>query len=290
MHFVQIHIRGCGLLAVACAVLALLGVGLLNGLAEAKKPVQGLFPDLQTVVPKHLQVKKVGGEDVLRFTNGIANRGAGHLQLRPDPCPDQAPPDTEVTNAIQEILLVNPTEPPACTTPDVTNITHSAVVSTFEFHPEHNHWHVADFALFEVRYARDNGMGGRWGKVVGEASEKTTFCIIDWYKLDDNANTAERAYFDCAVDYQGIQTGWVDQYHHALPDQDLVITGASEGIYYLVSTVNFDANFIEENYTNNTAWVSFELTYTQGGKPQIADIAHSRCDTPGMCGEQALNR
>jgi hypothetical protein len=74
----------------------------------------------------------------------------------------------------------------------------SKVVSTFEFHPEHNHWHIGDVALFEVRKAGDDGTGGMWGKVF----VKTTFCLIDWYKLDDNAPTTERAYWECATSFQ----------------------------------------------------------------------------------------
>ena len=38
-------------------------------------------------------------------------------------------------------------------------------------------------------------------------SVKTTVCLIDWYKLDDNAPTSARIYFDCVNSLQGIQTG-----------------------------------------------------------------------------------
>ena len=97
-------------------------------------------------------------------------------------------------------------------------------VGTFEFHPEHNHWHIGDVALFEVRKAKDNGTGGAWGKPFvndrGQAqSIKTTFCLIDWYKLDDNSPTTERVYWECATSYQGISPGWVDQYHQELEGQ-----------------------------------------------------------------------
>jgi hypothetical protein len=59
------------------------------------------------------------------------------------------------------------------------------------FHPAHNHWHIGDVALFEVR------QGGPTGPIVGGNSIKTTFCLIDWYQLDGNSNTAERTFFDC---------------------------------------------------------------------------------------------
>jgi hypothetical protein len=53
--------------------------------------------------------------------------------------------------------------------------------------------------------------GSPTGPIVGGNSVKTTFCLIDWYKLDDNAPAAERTFFDCYASYQGIQRGWVDQ-------------------------------------------------------------------------------
>src|SRR3972149_1169700 len=61
---------------------------------------RGLYPDLQTVVPKRLSIQNVQQREILRFTNGIANRGAGSWQLRPELKPD-------VTLARQEILDAN---------------------------------------------------------------------------------------------------------------------------------------------------------------------------------------
>ena len=46
-------------------------------------------------------------------------------------------------------------------------------------------------ALFEVR------KGSPTGPIVGGNSIKTTFCLIDWYRLDDNAPASERMFFDC---------------------------------------------------------------------------------------------
>jgi len=243
-----------------------------------------LYPDLQTVVPKHLSIQNVQRGEILRFTNGIANRGDGRWQVRPDDHPEMDPP---VTIAIQQILDA------------AGNTVKEVVVSTFEFHPAHKHWHIANVALFEVRGARDDGRGGRWGGVVvngdGQVqSIKTTSCLIDVYKLDDNAPNAPtsegRTYWDCDGELQGISVGWVDQYHHALEGQQINLTRVPEGVYYLVSTANPDGNFLEQDPKNNTAWVSFRLSRDSMGNPKITEIAHSPCDTPGMCGEQATNR
>jgi hypothetical protein len=264
------------LVALALVMLAAGGTAVASVAAQGG----GLYPDLRTVVPKHLNIQNEHQREILRFSNGIANTGAGDWRMRPE---HEVGPDTQVTNAVQEILDADGT------------ILLEQTVSTFEFHAAHNHWHIGDVALFEVHKARDNGRGGNIGRVVendrGEAqSIKTTFCLIDWYKLDDNAPTAEREYFDCVTSYQGISPGWVDQYHQATEGQQLDLTGAPEGVYYLVSTANAAGAFLETDTSNNTAWTSFELRRDSKGNPKIDIIDHSPCESPGMCGAQATNR
>lgn len=256
------------------------GLVLASGAPAAAKCTGGRLPDLRTVVPKHLQIQNDHQRELLRFTNGIANTGDGAWDLHAG-----APHgDPLVTDAIQRIFAA-----------DGITVVCTITGSTFEFHPEHNHWHIGDVALFEVRLAWDDGTGGRWGKPLrndlGEAqSIKVTFCLIDWYQLDDNSPTTERVYWECGPEQQGISVGWVDQYHQSLEGQEIDVTGAPPGIYYLVSTVNADRIFLEKNWTNNTAWVSFRLSRDSQGNPKITEIAHSRCDGPGLCGEQATNR
>lgn len=254
-------------------------------LAAALAPSAGglgaaLVPDLQTVVPKHLGIQNAQQREILRFSNGIANTGEGDWRMTPDPPPGST---TEVTNAVQQLLDAG------------GNVVSETVVSRFEYHETHNHWHIGDVALFEVRHALDDGTTGAWGDVLvndrGEAqSVKTTFCLIDWYKLDDNAPASERTYFDCFTSFQGIQPGWVDQYHQATDGQQIDITGAPAGVYYLVSVANAAGTFIESDESNNGAWVSFELKRASNGNPKIDLLDHSPCGSPGMCGEQATNR
>jgi hypothetical protein len=247
------------LLLVVC--LSLIAAG--RSLAGSSSP--GLYPDLRTVVPTHLQLVNQQQRTILRFSNGIANTGAGPWRLRPE---NQG----GVTYAIQEILDANGA------------IAQEHVASTFEFHPAHNHWHIGDVALFEIH------AGSPTGPIAGSNSIKVTFCLIDWYRLEGNAPTSQRTYWDCATSYQGISPGWVDQYHHSLPGQDLDLTGVAPGRYYLVSTANPAKTFLETDLNNNTAWVSFDLTYDNTGNAKITLVDHSACATPGLCGENAPNR
>ncbi|MGH2393444.1 MAG: hypothetical protein ACRDGH_08125, partial [Candidatus Limnocylindria bacterium] len=178
--------------------------------SAAPKPTSGgLLPDLRTVVPTHLQLVNAGQQETLRFSNGIANTGPGPWAMRPDPPLSDA---VDTVSAIQEIRDANayykcgeqPKQITAC-----YNVVSEKVAGTFEFHPAHNHWHIGDVALFEVR------KGSPTGPIVGGNSIKTTFCLIDWYKLADNSPAAERVFFDCYHSFQGISSGWVDQYHQA---------------------------------------------------------------------------
>ena len=270
------------LLALAAAlVLALPSMGGKTGSTAGV----GLYPDMRTVVPSHLQLVNEHQQDTLRFSNGIANTGAGPWALRPDPPLELA---TDTTSAIQEIRDSNayykcgeqPKQITAC-----YNVVAEHFGGTFVYHPAHNHWHIGDVALFEVR------KGSPTGPIVGGNSIKTTFCLIDWYKLDDNARTAERVFFDCYKGHQGIQSGWVDQYHQSTSGQQLDMTGVPEANdYYLVSTSNYARRFVETNYTNNSAWVKFRLYQDSKGNRKVEVTDHSPCDGPGMCGERSTNR
>lgn len=244
-----------------------------------------LYPDLRTVVPQHLNLVNEQKRDLLRFSNGIANTGGGPWAMRPDPPVDQA---TDVTTAIQEIrsngTMYRCGQQPKQVT-DCHEVLQEFPTSRFEFHPAHNHWHMGDVALFEVR------KGSSTGPIVGGNSIKTTFCLIDWYKLEDNAPANERIFFDCATSYQGISVGWVDQYHQATVGQEVDLTGVANGTdYFLVSTVNAERVFLEQNYTNNTAWVRFTLSQESNGNRKVAVTGNSPCGTPGLCGANSANR
>lgn len=236
--------------------------------AAATAATTGLLPDLRTVIPTQMQVVNAHQREVLRFTNGVANTGKGHLRVRPQfPSNDPSQPQA----AIQQILDAS------------GNVVEEHAVSMFDFHPEHNHWHIDDVALFQVR------KGTLSGPVVG-SGVKITSCLIDWYKLDGNSPNNQRNYSECNAAFQGITPGWVDQYHMSLEGQSIDITGAKPGKYYLVSIANPDRTFIESNLSNNTEWVSFNLTRDSKGNPKITITGHSPCENAGMCGTNSPNR
>jgi hypothetical protein len=270
---VRVRLTGAALIALT----AIVAMAVAAGAPAGPKPTesQGLLPDLRTVVPLSLGIQNQQQREYLRFANGIANTGAGDWRLRPDPPPRDN--TTTETTAVQEILDAS------------GNVVQSLIAGVFVFHPEHNHWHIGEVAQFEVRVGSPTGRSLVNDQGVAQ-SIKTTFCLIDWYTLEGNANTKARVYWDCANALQGISPGWVDQYHQSLEGQKLDITGAEPGRYYLVSTANYAATYLEADYTNNTAWQGFDLTRDSKGNPKIALADHSPCETPGLCGVGAPNR
>ena len=173
--------------------------------AKPTQPTGGLLPDLRTVVPAHLNLVNEHQREILRFSNGIANTGAGPWAMRPDPPPSEA---TTVVSAVQEFrdsgALYKCGEQPKQVT-ECYNVVSEKVAGTFEFHPAHNHWHIGDVALFEVR------KGSPTGPIVGNNSIKTTFCLIDWYKLDGNAPASQRTSSSTATPASraSLQAGWI---------------------------------------------------------------------------------
>lgn len=254
-------------------------------LAGRPAPSVGVYPDLRAVVPQHVQLVNQQQREWLRFSNGIANTGAGPWALRPEPPPSTA---NDVVSAVQEIRTSGAfyrcgTQPKQVS--ECYNVASETVTGTYVFHPTHNHWHLGSVALFEVR------KGSPTGPLVGGLSNKTSFCLIDLYKLDGNSPTSERVFWDCYTSYQGVSAGWVDQYHQATDGQELDITGIPNATdYYLVSTTNPDGLYLESDGSNNSAWVRFTLSTDSNGNRKITVTAHSPCDSPGMCGEVSANR
>ena len=246
---------------------------------SAAKPTQipsdGLIPELRAIVPDSLQVVHKQQSDTLRFTNGIANLGPGHWQMEPTFPND---PEGDVV-ATQQILDAD------------GNIVFEQVVSTFAFHDEHNHWHIADVTEFSVH------SGSPDGPLVGD-SNKVTFCVEDVYNMLGNSNTADRIFWDCTVSLQGVQANWVDQYHQSTPGNQIDITGIADGTYYLVHDANPDGTFIEEDTTNNKAWTEFIVEHKNNGQVKITETGITSCDnldpndpyTPALCGEVTANR
>ncbi len=221
-------------------------------------PSTAHLPDLMNIIPIHVHVQEAKQQHRLLFTVGLANVGDGPMEL----APASSLTDPNVFVSANQNLYDGPTN----TNDSGSLLCKRSLADAFEFHPAHNHWHLVGVNGFEVRKALNDGSGGEWDRKQAIGSLKESFCLIDYVKMAQDQLAAfgitlpRREYFDC-FGVHGISIGWIDYYHHATHGQYVDITGAPEGIYYLVVTANPDKIFLERDYENNRAWVSFRLEY-----------------------------
>ena len=101
----------------------------------------------------------------------------------------------------------------------------------FEWSPCHQHFHFTGYADYELRDVS--------GAAVG-TGHKQAFCLLDTVQVVDGRGTRR---FDC--EFQGISSGWADEYDSSLDGQWIDVTGLPEGDYALVVSVNPNGAFVE---------------------------------------------
>lgn len=267
-------------------------------------PEDALLPDVTPGVPTHLNIHNQQQKEVLRFTNVWANLGPGTLEFEPvfpDPN-DPTPPEEQRQSALQN--LYDDEGNFGITSENIWNDPPGInQVSEFFFHPNHNHWHVDDVGTFSINaydpYHLD-GLKQPPGEIVpGPNPEDTTsvkvgFCITNVYKYNgDESPTSQRIYWDCEAGLQGIEPGWVDQYHQSVEGNEIDITHLDNGRYFLVHTWNPAGVFVDANPTNDEAWVVFDLSQENNGNGNrkitiVHEFAPECLDdgtTPGICGD-----
>ena len=242
---------------------------LLTGWIEESAAGPPLYPDIVEQI-SHLQVQNEHQREKLRFSTTHINIGDGPLQVRGGgqvaPCIIGGTAYAQCTIATQEILDAAGT---------IVG-THPAGVAFF--HPQHNHWHQSAVALFEVRVGTLSGPAWATGT-------KATFCLVDNDQTLLVKKGSSRAYFDCNAALQGLSVGWSDDYHQSTEGQELDITGAPQGVYYLVHYADPENHWLETDEFNNTAWVKFALT-RQGANAKVVVLEQSACSL-ATCGSRS---
>lgn len=203
-----------------------------------------LLPDLQTLPPVDLRLlhDTNSGRTLIRFTNSIWNSGPGKLELIG--IPNQAKDEIQVTQRVYTSEPENFIE---------------FEVGEFKFHDQHDHWHLEQFALYEV-WSIDE-MGSL--ETVVSSGGKVSYCVMDVSPaetaLSEGAVSPYRSYIHCQGTRQGLSVGWIDTYKYFYPEQWVEVTSLEDGIYALVSTVDPDHLLQEENTHNNSAVAYFEI-------------------------------
>jgi hypothetical protein len=205
------------------------------------------LPDLQTLPPSDMRLVLINetGKRLIRFTNSIANAGPGRLELIgvPSPSGDQIRVDQHIVGEDDEIEgVVN--------------------VGEFIFHSEHDHWHLVDFATYEIWSLDEED---DLVEVVATAG-KVSYCVTDTHLIPDPPEESDfprnPLYLTCQGELQGLLPGWVDVYGANLPGQWVEVTDLDMGRYALVSTVNPEHDVLEADPGNNQGIVIFDLLET----------------------------
>lgn len=251
-------------------LLALLGVG---GLRAQPGP---RLPDLQTLPPHQLQFQVVAFEDgqlhkALLLSNTVGNYGAGQLELAG--LYDAGLGQTRVTQRIFN--------------GDGSFTERHA--GNFIFHPAHNHWHLEDFAYYQLHTASNLTLGAA---VPNKFGAKTTFCIgdVDHVAPGLPGSPATPGYtLACDPNRQGLSIGWADTYAYWQADQwiDLGLQDGgpylADGEYAVVSTADPLNHIAESNENNNVAVAFFRVqgtTITPMGGGQIPNPSPGASPTP----------
>lgn len=236
----------------------------LIGLSSSDAEAGGnqLRPDLVTLpIEKHdLVLEKVVKRKLLRLSNEVANRGTGPLEVTSaDPTPGSCEGDER--DAVQLTYLEsNGEEGFQREGSDPDDTFDSNRFGCMEFHaaPGHDHWHVLDFAKYELL---------REHKGTRAFSRKVGFCVIDSNAAFPSLLGAptERYYAGgCGgpgvePTEEGLSVGWADIYFFGLPGQSLKLNGLHKGRYCLRSTADPTNLIAEANESNNATELRLKL-------------------------------
>ena len=176
----------------------------------------------------------VPGHTHIRFSNATANIGLGPLYLY-----GVLPANGDGTQDVRQRIWRT----------DSTYYDRQA--GTFVYHPEHEHIHFEDWAVYRLRNVT---AGGGVGSIVVEGS-KTSYCLLDGlvHDLSLPGSPSSPEFVSCGAAVQGISVGWADIYSRVLEGQNLDITNVPAGQYWLESEADPLNHILEKDETNNIA-------------------------------------
>ncbi len=244
-------------LAGAVAVAAAGAITLLLAISSARLAADpaDLPPDLVTLAINQddLIVAPDGARILLRMTNEIGNHGNGPLEVYPSSesldCDGDGDPFND-RDASQRVFA--DTDASGGFDRAVDRIAYERLFGCMRYHPAHNHWHVLDFASYELRREPSARLFAR--------SRKVGFCLTDARAAFPGAFTPATATYPInppgsvgcdSIATQGISPGWADAYAFALPGQEIEITGIPRGHYCLTTRADPNGVLDELDEDNN---------------------------------------
>lgn len=245
-----------GVLAVSlCCLLAIVLVLPSDGSAQE---VLELKPNLRPLPAHDLAVvADAAGGTRLIFATTSWNNGDGPLELRAG----EIDSGSERQNVYQRVPLSD-------------GGSYDRLAGTFVWHPQHNHFHFEDYALYTLQPADAPGASDR-------TSSKTTFCVMDTGKVDGRLPGAPRkaVYATCGATVQGMSVGWGDTYGNALFGQSIDLTGLPDGDYRLIIEIDPKRRLLEIDEGDNVSCVLLRIS--------VSDRTMSVLDNTGCAGSGA---
>lgn len=210
----------------------------------AQEPAEDLLPDLivdEAYLHDYRVVDDVApGRIHLRLSNATPNVGLGPLYVY-----GVLPVNPDGSQDVNQRIFRS----------DGTYEDRAA--SRFVYHPEHEHIHLEDWALYRLREVLPDG---GVGPIVAEGG-KTSFCLRDSRAYDASLPNAPPLpeFTECAGAVQGISVGYEDVYTKDLPDQWIDITGLPWGSYWLESVVDPEDRILESDENNNVERIRVQV-------------------------------
>lgn len=242
----NLRIRTDGLAAATVAVtLAMAGTAVAQNVVE-------MPPNLVPLPASDFSLVADGsGGSTLRFTTVSWNKGAGPLEL--------AAGAVETGSGKRQVYQ-------HLYRSDGSSSLHYA--GAFQYHPEHNHMHFDDFAIYSLQPVNAPGGSSRTGV-------KTTFCLMDTNRVSSLPGSPSQPFYSlCGRDLQGISVGWADTYGSHLAGQSVDFTGNADGIYQLKIDVDPKKLLVEGNEEDNVSCVLLNIR-----KPSSVTVL----DSSGQC-------
>lgn len=246
-------------LVAAVALGSVVGSAAIVATAPAGAGSAALEPDLVTlpIEAGDLGMQRDGDRALLRLSNEIGNQGAGPLEITPSEVSENCDGDGDPVNdrdAFQRIygdgdadgLYDGAAEP----------VELERLFGCMRYHPAHDHWHVLDFARYELRREPIGRLALR--------ARKIGFCVVDNRLAFPGEGAGSEPFYPTGpaeqaeqqgcqeAETQGLSPGWADIYLLKLPGQELDVTGLRRGRYCLVSTAD-PLNLLDERDEDNNA-------------------------------------
>ena len=215
--------------------------------AAAQPEVVDLLPDMivdSAFLEDHeIRTDIKPGRTHLIFSNAMANIGDGPLYIY-GVTPKNKHHDEDTQKVKQRVFRSDGTH-------------YNRLAGFFVYHPQHNHTHFDDWAIYRLReILPDDGVGA-----VIVKGHKTSFCLLDSYEYDGSLPNApdDRQFTSCSTGVQGISVGYEDLYDKSIPGQWIDITDVPNGEYWLESEVDPKNNVLEKDETNNIARIKVTI-------------------------------